>query len=134
MFFAYMCLRPVAAEQLEPPQRIRLWIGTFKRFFPFVWISVVLLPLTGYNMMFTLWGGFAHAPIYVHLMNGLGTVMILIYLHVFFAPFRRMQRFSTTDDIPAAGASLNQIRKLVGLNTIIGLIVILIAAGGRFLG
>ena len=25
MFFAWMCLRPVAAQQLEPPARLRLW-------------------------------------------------------------------------------------------------------------
>lgn len=134
MFFAYVCLRPVAAGQLDAPQRINLWIGVFKRFFPYVWASVILLPLTGYHMMFSVWGGFADAPVSVHIMNGLGIVMILIYLHVFFAPFRRMQNFYMTDDIPSAGAQLNQIRKLVGLNMSIGLIVVIVAGGGRYLG
>jgi uncharacterized membrane protein len=33
MFFAYFCLRPAAVEILEPPQRLPLWLATFKRFF-----------------------------------------------------------------------------------------------------
>jgi len=46
MFFAYMCLRPIAASQLEPPVRLQLWVGVFGKFFPFVWLAVILLPLT----------------------------------------------------------------------------------------
>ena len=29
MFFAWMCLRPVAATQLEPPVRLMLWAGHY---------------------------------------------------------------------------------------------------------
>ena len=29
MLFAHMMLRPVAAAQLEPPQRLTLWVGVF---------------------------------------------------------------------------------------------------------
>ena len=47
MFFAYQILRPVAAGQLEPPARLRLWSAVFSRFFPWVWLFVLLLPLTG---------------------------------------------------------------------------------------
>ena len=36
MFFAYICLRPVAASQLEPPVRLQLWVGVFGKFFPFL--------------------------------------------------------------------------------------------------
>src|SRR5690606_5692971 len=46
MFFAYMALRPAAATVLPPPQRLPLWTQTFRRFFPWVWITVVLLPVT----------------------------------------------------------------------------------------
>ncbi|MDR9437222.1 MAG: CopD family protein, partial [Thiohalophilus sp.] len=127
MFFAYMCLRPVAATQLEPPTRLTLWVGTFGKFFPWVWASVILLPLTGYWMLFTLFGGFANAPIYVHLMNGLGIIMILIYLHVFFAPYRRLKQAVLQQDWPTGGQKLGQIRMLVGLNTLLGVITVAIA-------
>ena len=132
MFFAHQCLRPVAASQLEPPVRLKLWVGVFGRFFPFVWIAVILLPLTGWLMIFGLFGG--HAPLYVHLMNGIGTLMILIFLHVFFAPYRRLKRHVAAEDWKAGGAALASIRKLVGFNTILGVIVITIASGGRFFG
>lgn len=134
MFFAHQCLRPAAASQLEPPARLQLWIGVFGRFFPFVWAAVILLPLTGYLMIFNIFGGMANTPLYVHLMNGLGTVMILIYLHVFFAPYGRLKRAVAAQDWPVGGKALAQIRMLVGLNTTLGVIVIAIAGGGRYLG
>jgi len=127
MFFAYLCLRPVAAEQLEPPQRLRLWAGIFKRFFPFVWVSVLVLPLTGYYMMFATWN-FTTAPLHVHIMNGLGMVMILIYAHVFFAPYKRLIQAIAAQDWPAGGKKLNQIRVLIAVNLSLGLIVISIVA------
>ncbi|MEJ2181584.1 MAG: hypothetical protein P8Y28_14415, partial [Gammaproteobacteria bacterium] len=57
MFFAYMFLRPVAAEMLEPPVRLQLWSAVFARFFKWVWPIVILLPATGYWMIFSNWDG-----------------------------------------------------------------------------
>ena len=131
MFFAYMFLRPVAATQLEPPMRLQLWVGIFKKFFPFVWLSLLFLPLTGYMMIFDMWGSMAATPIYVHIMNGLGIVMILIYLHVYFAPFKRLKEAVIKQDWPEGGRNLNIIRKMVGMNTMIGLLTIIIVAVGR---
>ena len=133
MFFAYMFLRPVAAEQLEPPLRLTLWAGVFNKFFPFVWLSLLFLPLTGYLMIFDIWGSMGGAPLYVHIMNGLGIVMILIYLHVYFAPFKRLKKAVANQDWPEGGRNLNIIRKMVGINTLIGLSVIIVASVGRTL-
>ncbi len=132
MLFAHICLRPVAASQLEPPQRLGLWVGVFGRFFPIVWGSVILLPLTGYLMIFAIWGSMAATPLYVHIMNGLGIVMILIYLHVFFAPYKRLKQAVNEQRWPDGAAALAQIRILVGVNMTIGVIVIATASGGRF--
>src|SRR3990167_5321602 len=52
MFFAWMALRPVAASLLEQPLRLPLWSKTFARFFPWVWTAVILLPASGYWMIF----------------------------------------------------------------------------------
>jgi uncharacterized membrane protein len=133
MFFAYMCLRPVAASQLEPPQRLPLWIGTFGRFFPWVWGIILLLPLTGFGMAHGMFGGMGQWPLYVHLMMGLGIVMIMIYLHVFFAPFRRLKEAVANGDFKEGGRRLGQIRQLVGINLILGLLVSVIASAGRYL-
>lgn len=134
MFFAYMCLRPIAASQLEPPVRLQLWVGVFGKFFPFVWIAVILLPLTGYIMISNLYDGMGNAPLYVHIMNGLGSLMIFVYLHVFFAPYQRLKRAVAAQDWPTGGKALAQIRMLVGINTTLGLLTALIASGGRFFG
>lgn len=133
MFFAYMFLRPVAAIQLEPPMRLPLWVGVFQKFFPFIWLSILFLPLTGYMMIFDIWGSMKGAPLYVHIMNGLGIVMILIYMHVYFAPFKRLKGAVIKQDWPEGGRNLNVIRKMVGINTMIGLLVIIIASAGRTL-
>ena len=132
MFFAYVCLRPIAASQLEPPLRLQLWVGVFGKFFPFVWIAVILLPLTGYMMISSLYDGMGNAPLYVHLMNGTGSLMIFIYLHVYFAPYQRLKRAVAAQDWPTGGKALAQIRMLVGINTALGLLTALIASGGRF--
>jgi len=122
MFFAYNFLRPAAGQVLEPPLRLTLWVAVFKRFFPYVWVSVLLLPATGYLMIFAIWGSMGAAPIYIHIMNGVGIVMILIYMHVFFAPFKRLKRAVAEERWPDGGKALAQIRLLVGVNTALGVL------------
>lgn len=131
MFFAHQCLRPVAADQLEPPQRLALWVGVFGRFFPWVWIVIAAVLATGLWMMFV--GGLVKAGLYVHAMFGLGLIMIAIFMHVFFAPYKRLKRAVAAQDWPAGGKSLSQIRVMVGVNTIIGVITIAIATAGPYL-
>src|ERR1700747_3370931 len=58
MFAIYVCLRP-ALGTLEPPQRLRLMRVTFEKFFPWVWLAILLLLASGYLMLFTTFGGFA---------------------------------------------------------------------------
>ena len=133
MFFAYMFLRPVAAAQLEPPARLTLWAGVFSNFFPWVWTSIVAILATGFWMIFAVYGGMAAVGLYVHAMLGLGIVMMLIFFHVYFAPFTRLKRAVAAEDWPAGGKALSQIRVLVGINTTIGMITIAIGAGGRYM-
>ena len=132
MFFAYVCLRPVAAQSLEPPQRLRLWDGSFRRFFPWVWASVALILASGLYMIW-LMGGFAAAPVHVHAMFGIGLAMMLIFFHVYFAPYRRLQRAVAAEDWKAGSAALAQIRKLVGTNLTLGIITITVATLGPLL-
>jgi uncharacterized membrane protein len=108
MFFAYMALRPVAASLLEPPQRLPLCSQTFAKFFPWVWAAVVLLMATGLWMVKSMFGGFGQVGVYIHVMTGLGTLMMLLFLHIFFAPYRRMKQALTANDLPEAGRRLSQ--------------------------
>ena len=134
MFFAYMSLRPVAATLLEPPLRLPLWVQTFGRFFPWVWASIIVLLGTGYWMVFAFFGGMKGIGLHVHIMQGLGILMMLLFFHVFFAPYRRMRQALDANDLPEAGRRLNQIRIVVGTNLILGLIVVVVAATGRYWG
>lgn len=131
MFFAIMVLR-LAVGELEPPVRAPLWGRVFQKFFPWVWMAVIILPLTGYWMIFAVWGGFANLPIHAHIMHGLGLIMIAVYLHLWFAPYKRFRAALAVEDIPTAGANLNQIRILVTVNLVIGLVNAVVGSTGRY--
>ena len=130
MFFAYMALRPVAAERLEPPQRLSLWEGVFSKFFPWVWTSVVLILASGLYMMAML----GKPPVHVAIMFVLGIIMMLLFAHVFFAPFKRLKRAVAAQDWPAGGAALGQIRKLIAINLSLGILTVTVATLGVYLG
>lgn len=129
MFFAYLALRPVAASVLEPPQRLTLWAGVFGKFFPWVWASVALILLTGLHMLVKI-GGMA-APHYAMAMLALGVVMMLIFAHVFFGPYKKLKRAVGEQNWKAGGAALAQIRMLIGINLTIGLATIAVVFLGR---
>ncbi|MEC7491002.1 MAG: hypothetical protein VYA17_15595 [Pseudomonadota bacterium] len=131
MFFAIMVLR-LAAGELDPPIRAPLWGRTFSKFFPWVWTSAALLPLSGYYMIFAVWGGLSNMPVHGHLMHGIGWIMIVVYLHLWFAPYKRFKLALAEQNFPVAGANLNQIRILVTANLVIGLANAVIGATGRF--
>ena len=134
MFFAYVCLRPAAGQALEPPNRLKTWALTLQRFFFWVWISIAALLLSGYAMIFVSFGGFAAAGIHIHIMQLIGIAMMLIFAHVFFAPYRRLRSHVNAEQWPEAARQLDQIRVFVKLNMILGLITVIVGAGGRFLG
>jgi uncharacterized membrane protein len=131
MFFAYMVLRPSAAA-LATESRLALWQRVFSRFFPFVWASIVLLLASGYGMIFQSFGGFAGSPLYVNVMQGAGIVMVLIFLHLVFAPWRRFAAAVRAEQFPEAGRQLAQIRRIVAANLALGLLTIIVGASGRF--
>lgn len=131
MFFAYQILRPVAGKQLEGPARLKLWEAVLGRFFTWVWAAVAIVLVTGLYMIFGVLGGMGDAHPSVHTMLALGLIMMAIFAHVVFAPYRRMRQAIAASDTEAGLRRLSQIRVLVGINTLIGLITIVVAAGGR---
>lgn len=130
MFFAYVVLRPSAAEILQAPERLRLWDKVFGRFFNWVWLAVFLVLVSGFYMIYLI-GGFANLPLYINLMLLLGIVMTMIYVYVFFKCYVQFNRLVARQEWPAAGAVLGTIRQLVGLNLTIGLLTVAVAMIGR---
>jgi uncharacterized membrane protein len=133
MFFAHQMLRP-AAGALEPGVRLPLWCRVLGRFFPWVWVSIAALLLSGYGMVFWGFGGFAGVGLHVHVMQAIGIVMMLAYAHLYFAPWRRFRRAVDAADFPAAAKSLDQIRQIVTINLVLGLVVVVVGASGRYWG
>lgn len=129
MFFAYLVLRPATAP-LDPAARLALWRRVFSGFFAWVFAAVVLLLITGFTLFLC---GYA-AGRHVHVMMAIGIVMILIFLHLYFAPWKRFRAALDIGDNAAAAAQLNQIRYLVLANLILGLINVAIGGSGRYWG
>ena len=125
MLFAHMQLRPVAADQLEPPVRLKLWVGVFGRFFPWVWASIIVILVTGFWIISIL-GGFKGLGMHINIMMITGFIMMFIFLHIFFAPYKKLKRAVAAEDWPAAGAKLAQIRTLIGINMMLGVLTIAI--------
>ena len=133
MFFAYVCLRPAAQSTLDPPQRLRLWSVVFQHFFVWVWAAIITILVSGYWMIFIEYDGFDGVVPTVKIMHITGLLMMLVFFHVFFAPYRRLKQYVATEDFAAAGKQLGQIRILVAINLGLGLITVIIASAGPFL-
>ena len=131
MFFAVYVQRP-AAGPMPPPDRVALWGRALGRFLSWVWIMIAVLLASGYWMIFAGFGGFAKLPLYLNLMQGIGWLMVLVFLHLWFAPYRRFRRALAAGETAEAGRNLDIIRKLVTANLYLGLINAAIGASGPY--
>jgi len=131
MFFAYVVLRPTLQEW-EALDRLKLWRGVFKRFFPWVWMSVLGLLATGYFMIFYGFGGFSDVGGHVHIMHLTGLIMIALFVFLFHVPWMAFKRAVEAEDVAVAAAKLATIRKIVAINLALGLLTIAIGSSGRY--
>jgi uncharacterized membrane protein len=133
MFAAYICLRP-ATGALEGPQRLLLWRNFFAKFFPWVWVSVLLLLGSGYWMMIATFGGFKGAPLYINLMQTLGLIMVVLFAWLFHGPWLKFKRAVEAKDWPGAAPHIQRMAQIIQVNLPLGLIVVVIGGTGRFWG
>ena len=121
MGFVLLALRPAAHAQLQPPQRLPDGAG-----------AAPLLRAgdrehrgaAGHRRAAADAGARAQAPRGWHAMAGLGVLMVLVFGHIFFAPWRRMQRAVAAQEWPEGGRRVNQIALLVKVNFALGWIAI----------
>jgi uncharacterized membrane protein len=133
MFFALIVLRP-ASGPLDPGPRLALWLRVFDRFFPWVIATIVVLLLSGFAMVFGVFNGFAGVGSHVHVMMVLGIIMMLLFFHLYFAPWRRFRMAVAGGDTAEAARQLNQIRIIVTVNLALGLATVAIGSSGRYWG
>ena len=133
MFFALVVLRP-AAGPLEPAARLALWRRVFARFFPAVGVAVLALLATGHAMILTELGGFAAIGLPVHLMEGTGVLMAVLFLVLLLGPYRAFLKALDAGTLPAAGRAIERIRWIIAVNLALGVVTLAIASTGRYWG
>jgi uncharacterized membrane protein len=130
MFVMHFAVRPSASLVQDVPTRLTLLSSVLSRFMAWAGLAVILVLATGVAMIVGS-GGFGNAHLSVHLMFAVGLVMMALYAHIRFAPFKRMRAAVNGGNWQAAGANLDAVRKLVLINLVLGMVVIAIATIGR---
>ncbi|TVT80600.1 CopD family protein [Pseudomonas sp. H3(2019)] len=128
MFFAWMVLRPAAMKALEGPARLKLWVEVFQGFFVWVWVAVVILPISGVGLIHLRFSGFETAPRYVQIMMGLYLVMTALFIRIQALNLPELRKTVLAEDWPAGAAMLGKIRRLVGINLLLGLLLVAVAS------
>jgi len=123
MFFALLVLRPSLAV-LEPPQRLALHGQVFRRFFLVIWHAVPIVLLSGYALLFLGFGGFRGVGWPIHVMHLLGLIMSVVFVIIFFGPWRKLRAALAAGDRAAAPAAVDSIRRLIMVNLVLGLLTI----------
>ena len=134
MFFVLYILRPVMIDKLEAPAFGGFMYAVLKRFFYVVWASAIIMPLTGFWMLFSFFGGGMGFGIYLHIMAGLGTLMVLLFVYLYFRLFLPFERAIGAKDAETAKGYLGRIRHVVQMNLALGVIVIVVASSGAYWG
>jgi uncharacterized membrane protein len=129
MYFAYFCLRPAAGAILKPPERLPLWVATFRRFLAYSALAVVLILVSGVIMLINV--GMSQAPVGWHIMLTLGLVMAAVFFIVYFVLYPKLVALCAASSWPAAANVLNNIRRLVALNLLLALCIIVAAISAR---
>ena len=129
MSFTLLVLRQGLAA-LGPPDRMGVLARVFARFLPVVGVAIVVIAVTG-GWLLAQYGGVGGAPWGVHVMLGLGVVMLLVYVVILLRDNPRFQAAVRAQDWPAAGPLAERMRRLVWVNLVLGILVIVAGVVGR---
>jgi uncharacterized membrane protein len=130
MAYTLLVLRPSLAL-LDPTARRALHGATAKKFFLIVWHAMPLMLLTGWAMIFGVYGGFANLPVTVNVMHLLGLVMAVVFLVLFFGPWKAFRAASGAE---AAVVAMGKMRRLIGVNLVLGVLTVVVASLGHWPG
>lgn len=135
MVFAHFFLRPVLGA-FEPAVRVRLMHAVLGRFFSAVLVAIVVTLVSGLWMIGNVAKQVVQAgspfsmPLEWTVMATLGVVMMLIFGHIRFALYKRLDRAVQAADWPAGAAALAQIRFSVQVNLGLGILIVLVTLLG----
>lgn len=129
MFFVLSSLRPALAV-LQGPQRLLLMQAVLRRFFKIVAVAAAVTLLTGGAMIGSLASASRAAglsfnmPLELHAMTALGVLMLLIFGHIRFVLYKRMNTALAGNDTTTAGGTLDSIRLWVSVNVTLGVVIV----------
>lgn len=121
MFFAHFILRP-SALSLPIELRLTLWEQIFAKFFPLVRGLSLIIIITGYSLIFLIFGSLSGIKFYIHIMMGIGSLMTLIFFYLWFFPYQSFKSALAANNFALAGRHQLQIRYLIMINLLLGLI------------
>ncbi|MCY1519383.1 Copper resistance protein D [compost metagenome] len=131
MLFAHCFLRPAVA-QLEPPVRLRLMASVLGPFLNAVLAAIVLILLSGAAMIgqeaaqAAQTGGAFFMPRSWTAMAAGGLVMMAIYAYIRFVLYPRLNAAVAASDWPAGGQAMGGVRRWVGVNLLLGIVIVAI--------
>ncbi|HYN77557.1 MAG TPA: hypothetical protein VES73_07180 [Lamprocystis sp. (in: g-proteobacteria)] len=129
MFFAHVALRPALKVKLSPQARIEVAIGVFQHFFPWVWVAVLTLWISGLWIAIVADGN--SVGLHVQIMMGIALVMTLIFAYLFAFPYRTMVHIATAyENWALAGTKFAEVRKWMLVNLILGVVTMVVASAG----
>jgi uncharacterized membrane protein len=129
MFFAHVVLRGAMNKGLEPELRLPLMLKVFDAFFPWVWLSVILILASGYWMLFFVYE--TETTLWLSFMSVAGTLMAAIFVFIYAIPYHQFSSALKSQDMPRAVASITLIRQLILTNLVLGLLITVISLFGR---
>ena len=122
MVFAHFFLRPALA-QFELPVRVRLMHGVLALATGTWMIGQVAKQTVQAGLAFKM-------PVEWMLMTALGVLMVLIFGHIRFVLYKRLNAAVMAQDWPAGGGVLVQIRRWVAVNLAIGVVIVVVTMVG----
>src|SRR5262249_47327185 len=122
MAFLVLALRPALHARLDAPVRLPLMAEVLRRFFAVVAASIAALLLTGLWMFGQ--PGSGPTPPGWHAMAALGGLMMLVFGHIYFSPYRRLKLAVAAADWPEAGKRMAQLTLLAKFNLGLGWLAI----------
>lgn len=129
LFFSLFALRPAMKGMSDAGARVRLTIAIYRRFFPWVWIAIAVLWVSGF------WLGVAAdakgVGLHVHIMMVIALLMTLIFAWLFAFPYRQTVRIATGyENWGWAAARITVVRRLMAVNLALGTLNIVIGSVG----
>lgn len=131
-FFSVMVL-PRALTALTPAEKHRLSLHILHHYFIWVWLAIVLVIASGGWMATHVFGSFQHLPTYVIVMISIAVTMMVVFMFMFFGPYRHYRRAEQAEDLTACEHYLGQVRLLSKINMFLGIGVLVAIGTGLYL-